>query len=82
MVAPIDEVTQKLIEISDEFDDNEDFLSTIIESDDADDLLISICMAQAYIAQMITLNQVGEKHLRKSLKSLEKIQEEFESDDD
>lgn len=86
MNSSISNVCQQLIEIKDQFEENEELLEAIVASDNAEDLLIAIGMALAFSEGAITLNKVGESHLESSLKALKEISEEFgdidEEDDD
>lgn len=86
MNSSISNVCQQLIEIKDQFEENEELLEAIVASDNAEDLLIAIGMALAFSEGAITLNKVGETHLESSLEALKEIFEEFgdidEEDDD
>jgi hypothetical protein len=70
-----------LIEIKDQFEENEELFEAIVASDNAEDLLIAIGMALAFSEGAITLNKVGESHLQSSLEALKKILNDFEDDD-
>jgi molybdopterin-guanine dinucleotide biosynthesis protein A len=76
------EVVERLIEVSKKFEYNPDLLDVVIEHDDGEDLLVAIGMAQAFSNKAITLNDHGEKHLKKSLETLEEIMQDFEDEDD
>jgi uncharacterized protein YukE len=78
----ITKVCEQLIEIKDQFEENEDLVEAIFGSDIAEDLLIAIGMAVAYTEGAITLNNTGESHLKTSLKELNQIAEEFAETDD
>jgi len=78
----ITKVCEQLIEIKDQFEENEDLVEAIFGSDNAEDLLIAIGMAVAYTEGAITLNNTGESHLKTSLKELNQIAEEFAETDD
>jgi len=84
--SSISNVCEQLIEIKDQFEENEELLEAIVASDNAEDLLIAIGMALAFSEGAITLNKIGESHLESSLKALKEISEEFgdidEEDDD
>ena len=86
MSSSISNVCEQLIEIKDQFEENEELLEAIVASDNAEDLLIAIGMALAFSEGAITLNKIGESHLESSLKALKEISEEFgdidEEDDD
>lgn len=86
MISSISNVCQQLIEIKDQFEENEELLEAVVASDNAEDLLIAIGMALAFSEGAITLNKVGETHLESSLEALKEISEEFgdidEEDDD
>ena len=74
-------VCEQLIEIKDQFEENEELFEAIVASDNAEDLLIAIGMALAFSEGAITLNKVGESHLQSSLEALKKILNDFEDDD-
>jgi molybdopterin-guanine dinucleotide biosynthesis protein A len=76
------EVVERLIEVSKKFEYNPDLLDVVIEHDDGEDLLVAIGMAQAFSNKAITLNDHGEKHLKKSLETLEEIMQDFEDEED
>ena len=82
MSQSISRVCEQLIEIKDQFEENEDLVEAIFGSDIAEDLLIAIGMAVAYTEGAITLNNTGESHLKTSLKELNQIAEEFAETDD
>ena len=86
MSQSISKVCEQLIEIKDQFEENEDLVEAIFGKDNAEDLLIAIGMAIAYTEGAITLNNIGENHLKTSLEELNQIAEEFsdidEEDDD
>ena len=86
MSSTVSKVCEQLIEIKDQFEENEDLVEAIFAKDNAEDLLIAIGMALAYIEGAITLNNIGESHLKTSLEELIQIAEEFgdidEEDDD
>ena len=86
MSSSIAKVCEQLIEIKDQFEENEELIEAITGSDNAEDLLIAIGMAIAYSEGAITLNKKGEGHLQTSLEELSQIAEEFddidEEDDD
>lgn len=82
MSQSITKVCEQLIEIKDQFEENEDLVEAIFGSDNAEDLLIAIGMAVAYTEGAITLNNTGESHLKTSLKELNQIAEEFAETDD
>ncbi len=86
MSAAISKVCEELIEIKDQFEENDELVEAITGSDNAEDLLVAIGMAIAYTEGAITLNKKGENHLRASLEEISQIAEEFddfdEEDDD
>lgn len=75
-------VCEQLIEIMDQFEDNEELVEAILASESGEDLLIAIGMAVAYTEGAITLNNKGESHLKTSLEELSQIAEEFAEGDD
>ena len=78
MSASLSDVCERLIEIKDQFEENEELVEAIVASDNAEDLLVAIGMAIAYSENAITLNKTGEAHLKSALKALNVIAEEFE----
>ena len=82
MSSSISKVCEQLIEIKDQFEENEELFEAIVASDNAEDLLIAIGMALAFSEGAITLNKVGESHLQSSLEALKKISNDFEDEDD
>ena len=77
MSDSLSDVCERLIEIKDQFEDNEELVEAIVASDNAEDLLIAIGMAIAYTEGAITLNKTGESHLKTSLEEINQIAEEF-----
>lgn len=77
MSASLSDVCDRLIEIKDQFEENEELVEAIVASDNAEDLLIAIGMAIAYTEGAITLNKTGESHLKTSLEEINQIAEEF-----
>lgn len=77
MGSSISKVCDQLIEIKDQFEENEELLEAITGSDNAEDLLVAIGMAIAYTEGAITLNKIGESHLKTSLQEINQIVEEF-----
>jgi hypothetical protein len=82
MSSSIAKVCEQLIEIKDQFEENEELVEAITGSDNAEDLLIAIGMAIAYSEGAITLNKKGESHLQISLEELSQIAEEFDDIDE
>lgn len=77
MSASLSNVCERLIEIKDQFEENEELVEAILGSENSEDLLIAIGMALAYSESAITLNDIGESHLKSALKALNVIAEEF-----
>lgn len=86
MGSSISKVCDQLVEISEQFEENEELVEAIVGNDNAEDLLVAIGMAIAFTEGAITLNEIGEKHLETSLDQISQIAEEFvdidEEDDD
>lgn len=76
MSASLSNVCERLIEIKDQFEENEELVEAILGSENSEDLLIAIGMALAYSEGAISLNDVGESHLKSALKALNVIAEE------
>jgi hypothetical protein len=82
MGSTISKVCDQLVEIKDQFEENEELLEAITGSDNAEDLLIAIGMAIAYTEGAIALNKKGESHLKASLEEINQITEDFDYIDD
>jgi hypothetical protein len=82
MDSSISKVCDQLVEIKDQFEENEELLEAIMGSDNAEDLLVAIGMAIAYTEGAITLNKKGESHLKASLEEINQIAEEFGDTDE
>lgn len=82
MSSSISKVCDQLVEIKDQFEENEELLEAITGSDNAEDLLIAIGMAIAYTEGAITVNKIGESHLKTSLEEINQIAEEFSDIDE
>ncbi len=82
MNAALSNACEILIEIKDQFDENQELVDAILASDHAEDLLIAIGMAIAYTEEAITLNETGESHIKAAAKELIEIAEEFEDGDE
>jgi len=78
----ITKVCEQLIEIKDQFEENEDLVEAVFSNENAEDLLIAIGMAVAYTEGAITLNDTGESNLKTALEELNQIAEEFAETDD
>jgi hypothetical protein len=78
----ITKVCEQLIEIKDQFEENEDLVEAVFGNDNAEDLLIAIGMAVAYTEGAITLNDTGESNLKTALEELNQIAEEIAETDD
>ena len=82
MSSSLEKVSERLIEIRDQFEENEELVQAILERENAEDLLIAVGMAIAYSEDAITLNKKGEAHLIAASKELDQIIEELEEDDE
>lgn len=82
MSSSISEICDELIEIKDQLEDSEELEEAILSSDNAEDLLVAIAMAAAFIEEAITLNKKGEAHLKASLKDLKALSENLDDDDE
>ena len=82
MSSSISDVCDELIEIKDQLEDNEELLEAILGSDNAEDLLVALGMAAAFVEEAITLNKKGEAHLKASLKELQGLSENIDEDDE
>jgi hypothetical protein len=78
----ISRVCEQLVEISEQFEENEELVEAIVGNDNAEDLLVAIGMAIAFTEGAITLNKIGENHLKTSLDQISQIAEEFAETDD
>jgi len=82
MSAALSKACETLIEIKDQFDENQDLVDAILASDNAEDLFIAIGMAIAYTEEAITLNEIGESHIKTAARELIDIAQEFEDGDE
>ena len=82
MSASLSKACKALIEIKDQFEENQELVDAVLASDNAEDLLIAIGMAIAYTEKAITLNEIGESHIKAAAKELTEIAEEFEDGDE
>lgn len=82
MSSSISKVCDSLIEIYDQFEENEEIVDGISASDNSEDLFIAIGMAIAYVEGAISLNKKGETHLKKSLQEISQIVGEFDDTDE
>ncbi len=82
MNAALSNACEILIEIKDQFDENQELVDAILASDNAEDLLIAIGMAIAYTEDAITLNKLGESHIKTAARELKEIAQEFEGGDE
>jgi hypothetical protein len=82
MSAALSKACETLIEIKDQFEENQELVDAVLASDNAEDLLIAIGMAIAYTEEAITLNETGESHIKVAAKQLTEIAEEFEDGDE
>jgi hypothetical protein len=78
----ISRVCEQLVEISEQFEENEELVEAIVGNDNAEDLLVAIGMAIAFTEGAITFNKIGENHLKTSLDQISQIAEEFAETDD
>lgn len=82
MSASVSKACETLMEIKDQFEENEELVEAILARDNAEDLLIAVGMAIAYSEAAITLKKTGESHLKTMAKELTEIAEEFEDGDE
>jgi len=81
MSASLSKACETLIEVKDQFDENQELVDAILASDNAEDLLIAIGMAIAYTEEAITLNEIGESHIKSAARELIEMAHEFEDGD-
>ena len=81
MSAALSKACETLIEIKDQFEENQELVDAILASDNAEDLLIAIGMAIAYTEKAITLNEIGESHIKSAARELIEMAHEFEDGD-
>ena len=82
MSALVSKSCERLIDIYDQFDENDELVEAILARDDAEELLIAIGMALAYSEGAITINKIGESHLKAAVIELTEIAQEFEDGDE
>jgi hypothetical protein len=81
MSALVPKLCERLIDIYNQFDENDELVEAILR-DDAEELLIAIGMALAYSEGAITINKIGENHLKAAVIRLNEIAQEFEDGDE
>ena len=81
MSSSILEICERLIEIRNQFEENEEIVEAMSARENAESLFIAISMAIAYIEGAISLNNTGENHLRTSIQEIEQILKEIEEGD-
>jgi hypothetical protein len=57
-------------------------MDALQEAENAEEILIAMGMADAFLAGAISLNQIGEKHIRDSLLEISDLLSEYSDDDD
>ena len=82
MSDSLSKACETLIEIKDQFEENQELVDAVLASDNGEDLLTAIGMAIAYTEKAITLNEIGESHIKATAKELTEIAEEFEDGDE
>ena len=73
---------QKLMDLASTLSENSDAMDAIQEAENAEELLIAMGMADAFLAGAITLNQIGEKHIQDSLLEISDLLSEYSDDED
>ena len=81
MSALVPKLCERLIDIYNQFDENDELVEAILR-DDAEELLIAIGMALAYSEGAITINKIGENHLKAAVIRLNEIAQELEDGDE
>ena len=81
MSRDIQELCQRLGEISLEFAENEEAIEVLLARENAEDLLIAVALADAFVRGAVTLSEKAEEHLRLSEEELSGIIQEFQSED-
>ena len=82
MSSSISEICDQLVEIKDQLEDSEELVEAILDSENAEDLLVALAMAAAFAEDAVTLNKKGEAHLKTSLKELEELSQNIDEDDE
>ena len=82
MSEDIKVTAQKLKDLASTLSENSDAMEALQESENAEDLLIGMGMAEAFLAGAITLNQIGEKHIQDSLLEISDLLSEYSDDED
>jgi hypothetical protein len=82
MSEDIKVTAQKLKDLTSALSENSDAMDALQEAENAEELLIAMGMADAFLAGAITLNQIGEKHIQDSLLAVSDLLSEYSDDDE
>ena len=82
MSEDIKVTAQKLKDLTSALSENSDAMDALQEAENAEELLIAMGMADAFLAGAITLNQIGAKHIQDSLLEISDLLSEYSDDDD
>ena len=82
MNGSIQELCQRMAEITGEFAENSDAVDELLSRDNAEDLLVALALSDAFIQGVITLEPKAESHIRDSEEELKEILKEFEDSEE
>ena len=81
MSETIEIVAQRLRDYGNSLDENEGVAEELISREDAEELLIGMGMADAYLHGAITIYPTGEKHIRNTLVEVQTLFEGLDDDE-
>ena len=81
MTETIEIAAQQLLELSGQLSENDSAVEALTEREDAEELLIGMGMADAYLQGAITINPTGEKHIRTTLVEVQALFEGLDDDE-
>jgi hypothetical protein len=77
MSDDIEELCQRITELASEFGESEDAVEGLLARDDAEDLLVAVALAEAFIQNLVILETKAETHVRNSEEALIEILQEY-----
>jgi len=70
-------VCERMKDLIEEFSENEDAVEALLARDDAEDLLVAVALAEAFIQNLVILETKAETHVRNSEEALIEILQEY-----
>jgi hypothetical protein len=82
MNGSLQELCQRMAEITGEFAENDDAVEELLSRDNAEDLLVALALSDGFIQGIFTLEPKAESHIRASEEELKEILQEFEESEE